>query len=107
MDSSSSNLRRPRFVAEAQAFLILLIDSGWLMTPHALLIACGVFTILAILFIVAAAVSAELSLVDLGAPIALFSAVAGFLFNSAVKLHSEARDRAFEFVKQHSEQKEL
>ncbi|WP_128292679.1 DUF4760 domain-containing protein [Afifella aestuarii] len=76
------------------------------MTPHALLVACGVFVLMALAALFLASTS-ELSLVDVGVPVSLFSAVAGFLFNSAVKLHSEARDRAFDFLKEHSENDKL
>ncbi|MBZ8134008.1 hypothetical protein [Afifella sp. IM 167] len=76
------------------------------MTPQALLVACGVFVCLALVTLLLA-VTTRLTLADVGVPISLFSAVAGFLFNSAVKLHSEARDRAFDFLKEHSENEKL
>jgi len=77
-----------------------------IMTPQALLVVGGAFVFLA-LFTLLAAVFSSLELADVGVPVSLFSAVAGFLFNSAVRLHSEARDRAFEFLKEHSESEEL
>ncbi|WP_026380485.1 DUF4760 domain-containing protein [Afifella pfennigii] len=77
-----------------------------LMTPRALLVACGVFVFLALGTLILA-VGTSLTLADVGVSISLFSAVAGFLFNSSVKLHSEARDRAFDFLKEHSENEKL